>query len=161
MYDFMYYAPTKVFFGKDSDKDVGGTIKKEYDPKKIIVVYGGGSAKKSGLLDKVTGSIRAAGIDCIEFGGVEANPKVSYVSECVALCKKEKVDFIVAVGGGSVIDHCKSLSLCLANEGEPVGLHYAESGAGKPCAYGGRAYHRRSGQRDEQIPCFKQPGYSL
>jgi alcohol dehydrogenase YqhD (iron-dependent ADH family) len=82
MLDFTYYAPTKVIFGRDADKDVGSVLK-ENGPKKILVHYGQGSVKKSGLLDKITSSLTRAGLSYIEIGGVEPNPKVSFVRNAI------------------------------------------------------------------------------
>lgn len=106
MLDFIYYAPTKVYFGKDKQKEVGEIIK-GYGYKKIMLQYGKGSVKASGLYDEVMDSLKAAGIEVVEMGGVEPNPKLSFVKEAVKLAKAEQVEMILAVGGGSVIDSCK------------------------------------------------------
>lgn len=106
MLDFIYNTPTKVFFGKDTHKNVGKIIK-DYGYKTIMMQYGKESIKKSGLYDEVMCSLSENGIRVIEMGGVEPNPKVSFVREAVKLAKKEKVELILAVGGGSVIDSSK------------------------------------------------------
>lgn len=106
MRDFVYYAPTKVIFGKDKHKEVGKIIK-EYGYKKIMLQYGKGSIKRNGLFDEVMKSLSENGIEVVEMGGVEPNPKLSFVREAVKVAKKEKVEMILAVGGGSVLDSSK------------------------------------------------------
>lgn len=106
MLDFTYYAPTKVYFGKDKQKQVGEIIK-GYGYTKIMMQYGMGSIQKSGLYDEVMTSLKENGIEVVEMGGVEPNPKVTFVRQAVKLAKEEQVQMILAVGGGSVIDSCK------------------------------------------------------
>jgi len=118
MNDFTYYAPTKVIFGKDSDNQVGKMLK-EYGAKKVLVFYGGGSVKRSGLFDKVTSTLTAEGISFIEVGGVEPNPKVDFVRENIKLVEKENIDFILAIGGGSAIDTAKSVAISYASGTDP------------------------------------------
>ncbi|HCG63250.1 MAG: butanol dehydrogenase [Spirochaetes bacterium GWC2_52_13] len=118
MKNFIYYAPTKVIFGKDAENQVGSTVSAA-GYRKVMVHFGGGSVKKSGLLGIVTASLSDAGISYVEFGGVEPNPKISLVREGIALAKREAVDMIVAVGGGSVIDSAKSICLGLAHGLDP------------------------------------------
>ena len=115
--NFTYYTPTKVIFGKDAELQVGNLVK-EQGCRKVLVHYGGQSAKKSGLLDRITGSLEAAGIDYVTLGGVVPNPHLSLVYEGIELCKKEGVDFVLAVGGGSVIDSAKAIGYGMANEGD-------------------------------------------
>ncbi|OCA98272.1 iron-containing alcohol dehydrogenase [Clostridium beijerinckii] len=115
MKNFEFYAPTRVIFGKDSEKQIG-TIIKNQNCKKVLVHFGGSSAKKSGLLDKIFESLKKAEIDYVSLGGVVPNPRLSKVYEGINLCKKEKVDFILAVGGGSVIDSAKAIGYGIANE---------------------------------------------
>ena len=99
MNDFNYYAPTKVVFGKGAEQKVGNLIK-EQNCKKVLIHYGSGSARRSGLLDRIEAIFDKEGITYIELGGVVPNPRLSLVYEGIALCKKENVDFILAVGGG-------------------------------------------------------------
>lgn len=106
MLDFTYYAPTKVHFGKDKHKNVGQIIK-EYGFDTIMMQYGKESIKKSGLYDEVISSLSDSGIKVIEMGGVEPNPKLSFVREAIKIAKENKVQMILAVGGGSVIDSSK------------------------------------------------------
>ncbi len=106
MKDFIYYAPTKVFFGKEKHKDIGNIIK-EYGYKNIMLQYGQGSIKKSGLYDDIMTSLKESGINVVEMGGVEPNPKLSFVREAVKVAKENNVEMILAVGGGSVLDSSK------------------------------------------------------
>ena len=108
MFNFTYYSPTKVVFGKETETQVG-TLVKEQGCKKVLIHYGSGSVVRSGLLDRVKASLEAEGIAYVELGGVVPNPRVSKVREGVALCKQEGVDFVLAVGGGSVIDSGKAI----------------------------------------------------
>ena len=103
MRDFVYHAPTEVVFGKQSEEQVAGLVKK-YGGHKVLVHYGGKSAFRSGLLDKICGLLRDGGVDFVCLGGVVPNPRLSLVHEGIDLCRKEGVDFILAIGGGSVID---------------------------------------------------------
>ena len=116
MRDFVYYAPTEVVFGKESEEQVAGLVKK-YGGHKVLVHYGGRSAKKSGLLDKICALLRQGGIDYVELGGVVPNPRLSLVQQGIDLCRKEKVDFILAIGGGSVIDSSKAIACGVPFEG--------------------------------------------
>ena len=109
MRNFIYNTPTKVYFGRDTHKDVGKIIK-DLGYKKIMLQYGQGSIKKSGLYDEVVNSLNENGISFVEVGGVEPNPKVSYVRDAVKIAKESKVEMILAVGGGSVIDSSKSIA---------------------------------------------------
>ncbi len=110
MLDFIYNTPTKVFFGKNTEKNVGEIVK-GYGYKTIMMQYGKESIKKTGLLDVVMKSLNENGIKVIEMGGVEPNPKVSFVREAVEIARKEKVEMILAVGGGSVIDSSKCTAI--------------------------------------------------
>ena len=108
MLNFELYTPTKVVFGKNTESQVGELIK-EHKAKKVLIHYGGESAKRSGLLDKVCDTLKAAQIDYVMLGGVVPNPRMSKVNEGIALCQSKGVDFILAVGGGSVIDSAKAI----------------------------------------------------
>ena len=116
MENFKFYAPTKVYFGKNEEKNVG-KILKGYHPKKVLIHYGGNSAIKSGLLDRVKKALEEENIAYCLCGGVVANPLLSKVNEGIELCKKEEVDFILAVGGGSVLDSSKGIAYGVYNEG--------------------------------------------
>ena len=117
MHNFQYYTPTKVVFGKGAEMETGSLVKAQ-NCKKVLIHYGGSSAKKSGLLDRVCESLQAEGIDYVMLGGVVPNPHLSLVKEGIELCKKEGVDFILAVGGGSVIDSSKAIGYGLYNGGD-------------------------------------------
>ena len=103
MKDFNYYAPTEVVFGEQSEEQVAALVRK-YGGTKVLVHYGGRSAVRSGLLDKICGLLTEGGVPFVKLGGVVPNPRLSLAKEGIALCRKEGVDFILAVGGGSVID---------------------------------------------------------
>ena len=98
MKDFNFYAPTRVVFGKNSEEQLSQLIR-QYGGTKVLVHYGGGSARKSGLLDKVEAMLNDAKIDFVELGGVVPNPLLSKVREGIELCRKEGVDFIVGLLG--------------------------------------------------------------
>ena len=117
MYDFNYYAPTQVIFGRGVEERAGELVKK-YGGTKVLLHYGGGSVKRSGLLDRIKASLDAAGVAYVELGGVVPNPRVSLVREGVALCRREGVDLLLAVGGGSVIDSCKAIGYGLGCDGD-------------------------------------------
>lgn len=117
MKDFIYYAPTQVVFGALSE-DKTGKLVKQYSGTKVLVHYGGQSAERSGLLDKICRALEAEGIAYVKLGGVVPNPRLSKVHEGIELCRKEKVDFILAVGGGSVIDSAKAIAFGVPYEGE-------------------------------------------
>lgn len=128
MKNFTYYTPTKVVFGTDTEQEVG-TLIKEYNCKKVLVHFGGNSAKKSGLLDRVYKSLSDKDIVYVTLGGVVPNPRLSKVYEGIELCKKENVDFILAVGGGSVIDSAKGIAYGMVNDCDVWELY---SGTVKP-----------------------------
>lgn len=117
MNNFTYYTPTKVVFGKRTEEKIGGLIR-ECGCQKVLVHYGGKSAKASGLLDRVVASVEKAGAQAVLLGGVVPNPHLSLVYEGIELCQREKVDFILVVGGGSVIDSAKAIGYGVANEGD-------------------------------------------
>lgn len=117
MQGFTYYAPTKVVFGKDTEKETGKLIK-EYCGTKVLIHYGSGSVVKSGLLEKIEKSLEEENIPYVTLGGVVPNPRLSLVYEGIELCKKEKINFILAVGGGSVIDSAKAIGYGVANQGD-------------------------------------------
>ena len=117
MKDFNFYAPTRVVFGRESEEKLPQLIQ-QAGGSKVLVHYGGGSARRSGLLDKVFKMLGEAGISYVELGGVVPNPLLSKVKEGIALCRQEKVDFILAVGGGSVIDSSKAIGYGVCYEGD-------------------------------------------
>lgn len=116
MKDFNYYAPTEVVFGEKSEEQVARLVKK-YGGTKVLVHYGGQSAIRSGLLVKIIGLLQEAGIDFVKLGGVVPNPRLSLAQKGIELCRREGVDFILAVGGGSVIDSSKCIAYGVPYEG--------------------------------------------
>lgn len=109
MLNFDLHLPTRIIFGRDTQKQIGVLLKPH--AKKVLLHYGGSSIKKSGLYDEVIASLKESNLEFVELGGVVPNPRLSLVHEGIALCKKEKVDLILAVGGGSVIDSAKAIAI--------------------------------------------------
>ncbi len=117
MYDFNYFTPTKVLFGRNTETKAAEMIR-EFGGKKVLIHYGGGSVIRSGLLKRVEDSLSAAGIPYIKLGGAVPNPRLGLVYEGIALCEREKIDFLLAVGGGSAIDSAKAIGYGVANGGD-------------------------------------------
>lgn len=117
MAGFTYYTPTKVVFGRETEQQTGELVKAA-GAKKVLIHYGSGSVIQSGLLDRVKETLCKEEIGYVELGGVVPNPRLSLVYEGIELAKREGVDFILAVGGGSVIDSAKAIGYGMANEGD-------------------------------------------
>ena len=117
MNNFTFYSPTYFVFGKDEENNAGKYVKR-FGGTKVLIHYGGGSVVRSGLLDRVKNSLSAEGIPFVELGGVKPNPRSGLVYEGIELCRKENVDFILAVGGGSSIDSSKAIALGTIYEGD-------------------------------------------
>ncbi len=117
MNQFTFYSPTKFVFGKNTESEVGALLK-EFGATHVLIHYGGGSVVKSGLLDRVISSIEAKQIQHIELGGVLPNPRSTLVYQGIALCKQAKIDFVLAVGGGSAIDSAKAIALGALYDGD-------------------------------------------
>lgn len=130
MKDFKFYAPTRVEFGKGSEDKVAELVK-QFGGTKVLLHYGGKSAEKSGLLGKVEASLAAAGIEYVKLGGVVPNPRLSLVRKGIEICKTEGIDFLLAVGGGSVIDSCKAISAGRYFEGDVWDLYLKKTHATK------------------------------
>ncbi len=124
MLNFDMHLPTRIIFGKDTQKEIGSLIKPY--TKKALLHYGGNSIKKSGLYDQVVASLKENNIEFVELGGVVPNPRLSLAEEGSDLCKKEGVDLILAVGGGSVIDSAKAIALGACND--DIWKFYEEGG---------------------------------
>ncbi|MBO6132809.1 MAG: iron-containing alcohol dehydrogenase [Lachnospiraceae bacterium] len=116
MNDFNYYSPTRVVFGRSSVEKTGEAVARE-GGKRALIVYGGGHAVKSGLIKRVEDSLESAGVAFVEFGGARPNPLLSHAEKGVELAIEKGCDFILAVGGGSVIDTAKGIAHGAANQG--------------------------------------------
>ena len=108
MNSFIYDIPTKVYFGEHQLSHLGEELAKY--GKRVLLTYGGGSIKKSGLYDAVAAEVKAAGLTLFELSGIEPNPRIDSVRAGAALCKKERIDVLLAVGGGSTIDATKYIA---------------------------------------------------
>jgi alcohol dehydrogenase YqhD (iron-dependent ADH family) len=117
MENFVFYSPTYFVFGKEEENHTGQYVKR-FGGSKVLIHYGGGSVVRSGLLDRVKASLKAEGIDFAELGGVKPNPRSGLVYEGIDLCRREKVDFVLAVGGGSTIDSAKAIAAGVVYDGD-------------------------------------------
>ena len=172
MNDFDFYSPTYFVFGRGREAEAGTYVKK-FGGSRVLVLYGGQSAKKSGLLDRVLASLNGAGLHTAELGGVKPNPRSGLVYEGIDLCRKEGIDFLLAVGGGSVIDTAKAIAIGVPYEGDfwdffsgkvpekalPVGtvLTIAASGSeGSPDSIitNEKTLDKNSAEADCLRPCF-------
>ena len=117
MDNFMFYSPTCFVFGKDSENRAGAMVKR-FGGTRVLIHYGGGSAVRSGLIGRVQASLEAEGLPCFLLGGVKPNPRSGLVYEGISLCRKEKIDFILAVGGGSSIDSSKAIAAGTVYDGD-------------------------------------------
>ena len=172
MNDFDFYSPTYFVFGRGREAEAGTYVKK-FGGSRVLVLYGGQSAKKSGLLDRVLASLTGAGLHTVELGGVKPNPRSGLVYEGIDLCRKEGIDFLLAVGGGSVIDTAKAIAIGVPYEGDfwdffsgkvpekalPVGtvLTIAASGSeGSPDSIitNEKTLDKNSAEADCLRPCF-------
>lgn len=117
MDNFQFWSPTEFIFGKGTENETGKYVKK-HGGSKVLLHFGGGSAVKSGLLDRVKKSLEAEGIAYTELGGVQPNPRDTLVYKGIDLCRAEGIDFILAVGGGSVIDSSKAIAMGVPYDGD-------------------------------------------
>lgn len=117
MDNFNFYSPTEFVFGNDRENECGSYVKK-YGGSKVLIHFGGGSAERSGLLGRVRDSLNKSGISFVELGGVQPNPRDTLVYKGIDLCRSEGVDFILAVGGGSVIDSAKAIAAGVLYDGD-------------------------------------------
>ena len=132
MFGFEYYTPTRVIFGKNTEERAGELVR-EYGGTKVLVHFGGKSALKSGLIERIGKALDAAGLEYWELGGVVPNPHLGKVREGIALCKEKGVDFILAVGGGSVIDSAKAIAYGLAEPDKDVWELFEHERTAKGC----------------------------
>jgi len=117
MNNFNFYSPTFFVFGKERENEAGKYVKR-FGGTNVLLHFGGGSVVKSGLLDRVKTSLKAENIRFTELGGVQPNPRSGLVYEGVGICKREKIDFILAIGGGSVIDSAKAIAIGALYDGD-------------------------------------------
>jgi len=120
--NFNLYLYTDILFGKDTEKETGKMIRK-HGGSRVMVVYGGGSVKKSGLFDRVVKAMKDEGLYYVEFGGVKPNPLRSLVDKGIKIARDEKIDFFLGLGGGSAIDTAKDIAIAMANNGEYWKFH--------------------------------------
>ena len=116
MENFDYCNPTRIVFGRGVRTQVGELVKPHAD--RVLLHYGSGSIKRNGLYDEIVASLKAAGVACVELGGVVPNPRLSLVRQGIALCRRERIGFVLAVGGGSVIDSAKAIAMGAPHKGD-------------------------------------------
>ena len=129
MENFEFCNPTRIIFGRGTEASVGAETARY--SKKVLLHYGSGSIKQTGLYDRITASLKAAGVEWIELAGVKPNPRLSLVHEGVALCKQHKLGLVLAVGGGSVIDSAKAIAMGAMIDGDVWDFYL---GRGEPVA---------------------------
>ncbi len=155
--NFTIKTPTEVVFGRGIEEKIGERIK-EYGAHRVLVHFGGASARSSGLLDRVEHSLFDAGLSFVELGGVSPNPKISLVRKGVALCRREGLDFVLAVGGGSVIDSAKAIAMGAATGQRPVGVRLHRHQTGQNAPRRDRAHARGLRLGDQQLLRADQRG---
>lgn len=173
--NFQYFAPTKVVFGKNTETQIGALVK-EAGGSKVLIHYGGKSAAASGLLQRVKNSLSAADVAYTELGGVVPNPHLSKVYEGIELCKKENVDFVLAVGGGSAIDSAKAIAYGIANDFDvwqlyehkaeakaccPVGVVLTIAAAGSETSNGSVITDERTGKKRAYDSDLSRPKFAV
>ncbi len=135
MNNFNFYSPTEFVFGKDTEVDCGKYVKK-YGGSKVLIHYGSGSAERSGLLGRVRKSLEDEGISYVELGGVQPNPRDTKIYEGIELCRKEGVDFILSVGGGSCIDSSKAIAAGVCYDGDFWDMYVRKAGVNEALPIG-------------------------
>lgn len=125
MINDIYYNPTKILFGKGMEEKVGEETAKY--AKKVLIVYGSERIKKNGLFDKVAGSLKAAGVEYMELGGVKSNPRSDLVYRGIEICRSNDISFVLGVGGGSVIDTAKAIGYGVPYEGDFYDLYLGKA----------------------------------
>jgi hypothetical protein len=144
MNNFEFYNPTRIIFGKGTETRVGAEVKK-YGSNILFVHYGNGVIEKLGLYGRIVDSLKKAGVSFTELKGVKPNPVLSLVHEGIRICREKKIDFVLGVGGGSVIDTAKSIAVGVPYEG----FLCREERSAKGTPHRRRAHHPRRGQRGE------------
>ena len=125
MENFEFYSPTRFVFGRGAENKVGALVRK-CGGTKVLLHFGGGSIKANGIYGKVVASLEAAGLEFVELGGVMPNPRSGLVREGIELCRREKVDFVLAVGGGSVIDSAKAIAFGVLYDGDFADFYFGK-----------------------------------
>ena len=125
MINFEFCSPTKFVFGRGAEAKVGDLVK-AFGGTKVLLHFGGGSVKRTGVYDKVVAALKKADVAFVELGGVQPNPREQKVREGIALCRREKVDFVLAVGGGSVIDSAKAIAFGATYDGDFTELSFGK-----------------------------------
>ena len=125
MDNFEFYSPTRFVFGRDAERKTGELIRR-HGGTKVLLHFGGGSVKKNGVYDKVTAALEAADVAYVPLGGVQPNPRSGLVREGIALCRREGVDFVLAVGGGSVIDSAKAIAFGTLYDGDFADFYFGK-----------------------------------
>ena len=131
MNDFSFYSPTKFVFGRGAESQTGALVR-ALGGTKALLHFGGGSVKRNGVYDAVVKSLEAAGVEYVPLGGVQPNPRSGLVREGIALCRKEGVDFVLAVGGGSVIDSAKAIAFGTLYDGDFADFYFGKDVKNQP-----------------------------
>ena len=131
MNDFEFHSPTKFVFGRGAEKRTGALVR-EFGGTKVLLHFGGGSIRRNGAYDAVAASLAEAGLPFVELGGVQPNPRSRLVREGIALCRREGVDFVLAVGGGSVIDSSKAIAFGTLYEGDFADYYFGKDVKNQP-----------------------------
>ena len=125
MENFEFYSPTRFVFGRGVESRVGELVRK-CGGTRVLLHFGGGSIKANGIYDKVVASLETVGVSYIPLGGVMPNPRSGLVREGIDLCRREKVDFVLAVGGGSVIDSAKAIAFGTLYDGDFADFYFGK-----------------------------------
>ena len=131
MNDFEFYSPTRFVFGRGAEKKTGALVR-AFGGTRALLHFGGGSVKRNGVYDAVVASLNEAGVPFVPLGGVRPNPRSGLVREGIALCRKEKLDFVLAVGGGSVIDSSKAIAFGTLYEGDFADFYFGKDVKNQP-----------------------------
>ena len=131
MNDFSFYSPTKFVFGRGVEKQIGALVR-AFGGTRVLLHFGGGSVNRNGVYDAVVKALDDAGIGYVPLGGVQPNPRSGLVREGIALCRKEKVDFVLAVGGGSVIDSAKAIAFGTLYDGDFADFYFGKDVKNQP-----------------------------
>ena len=131
MNDFEFHSPTRFVFGRGAEKRTGSLVR-QCGGTRVLLHFGGGSVKRNGIYDAVTASLAAADVPFVPLGGVRPNPRSGLVREGIALCRREKIDFVLAVGGGSVIDSAKAIAFGTLYDGDFADYYFGKDVKNQP-----------------------------